>query len=304
MLVPSSRAKSHSRSGGPLQRVSLVAALVLAGVALSVDQRSAGAAASWTVTTIPSIGNAPLGSSADGSLLYVALRDARSVAVVDTSNDSKAVFASGFTADPRHIAMTQSGSDAIGMVVGCCAAQPDSSQRFLRSGEGAPVLTNGPIAGNFQGVAMLGEYALVVEDDRTATVDKLHIIDARANTLTATLELREAGDGPLCTTQCRPRNIEIVGSTAYVALVDVDKIAVIDVTDPTAPTQGASLGAGDGPRDVYARAGRLFVPNEIGDDVWIYNLADLTAVPTKVNVGDLPVAVAADAKYAYVVNLG
>ena len=305
MLVLSSRAKSHSRSGGPLQRVSLVVALVLAGVvSLSVDQRSAGAAASWTVTTIPSIGNAPLGSSADGSLLYVALRDAFSVAVVDTSNDSKAVFASGFAAAPRHIAMIQSGSDAIGMVVGCCAAQADSSQRFLRSGGGAPVLTNGPIAGNFQGVAMLGEYALVVEDDSTATVDKLRIIDARANTLTATLELREAGGGPLCTTQCRPRQIEIVGSTAYVALVDVDKIAVIDVTDPTAPTQGASLGAGDGPRDVYARAGRLFVPNQIGDDVWIYDLADLTAVPTKVDVGDTPVAVAADAKYAYVVNQG
>ena len=305
-MLPRAPLRSRPRSGGSGRPGWLVLALVLASIAsVSVDQRSAGAAASWDVETIElAIDDAPLGSSADGSLLYVALRDARSVAVVDTSNDSKAVFASGFAAAPRHIAMIQSGSDAIGMVVGCCAAQADSSQRFLRSGGGAPDLTNGPIAGNFQGVAMLGEYALVVEDDSTATRDTLRIIDARANTLTATLELREEGGGPFCTTQCRPRQIEIVGSTAYVALVDVDKIAVIDVTDPAAPNQLASLSAGDEPRDVYARDGRLFVPNQIGDDVWIYDLADLTAVPTKVDVGDTPVAVAADAKYAYVVNQG
>ena len=304
-MLPRAPLRSRPRSGGSGHPGWLVLALVLASIAsVSVDQRSAGAAASWSVTTIAAVGNAPLGSSADGSLLYVALRDAHSVAVVDTSDDSKEVFASGFTADPRHIAITQSGSDAIGMVVGCCEAQADSSQRFLRSGDRAPVLTNGPISGNFQGVAMLGEYALVVEDDSTATRDKLHIIDARANTLTATLDLQVTGGGPDCTTQCKPRQIEIVGSTAYVALVDADKIAVIDVTDPAAPNQLASLSAGDEPRDVYARDGRLFVPNQIGDDVWIYDLADLTAVPTKVDVGDTPVAVAADAKYAYVVNQG
>lgn len=291
--------------GEPLRRGALAIALVLAsGTSLSVDQRSAHAAGSWTVATIAAIGNAPLGSAADGSLLYVALRDAGSVAVVDTSDDSKSVFESGFAAAPRHIAVAQSGSDAVGMVVGCCASQADSAQRFLRSGGGAPTLTNGPIAGNFQGVAMMGEYALVVEDDSTATVDRLHIIDARQNTLTATLQLRETGGGSLCTTQCKPRQIEVIGSTAYVTLVDVDKVATIDVTDPAAPTQGASLGAGDGPRDVYARAGRLFVPNQIGDDVWIFDLADLTALPTKVDVGDAPVAVAADAKYVYVVNSG
>ncbi len=299
------RLKSRPWSGGFFRRGSLVLALVLASVAsLSVNQRSSDAAASWTVTTIASLGDAPLGGSADGSLLYFALRDAGSVAVVDTSDDSKAVFASGFAAQPRYIAIAQSGSDAIGMVVGCCEAQADSSQRFLRSGGGAPVLTNGPISGNFQGVAMLGEYALVVEDDSTATVDKLRIIDARANTLTATLDLRETGGGATCTTQCRPRQIEVVGSTAYVALVDVDRIAVIDVTNPAAPNQLASLSAGNEPRDVYARDGRLFVPNQIGDDVWIYDLADLTATPTKIDVGDFPVAVAADAKYAYVVNQG
>ena len=304
-MLPRAPLRSRPRSGGSGRPGWLVLALVLAGIAsVSVDQRSAGAAASWSVTTIAAVGNAPLGSSADGSLLYVALRDAGSVAVVDTSNDSKEVFASDFEAAPRHIAITQSGSDAIGMVVGCCATQADSSQRFLRSGGDDPVLTNGPISGNFQGVAMMGEYALVVEDDSTATVDKLRIIDARANTLTATLDLRVAEGGATCTTQCRPRQIEVVGSTAYVALVDVDRIAVIDVTDPAAPNQLASLSAGDGPRDVYARDGRLFVPNQIGDDVWIYDLADLTAVPTKVDVGDTPVAVAADAKYAYVANRG
>ena len=302
-MLPLARLKSRPWSGGFFRRGSLVLALVLASVAaLSVNQQSSDAAASWTVTTIASLGDAPLGGSADGSLLYFALRDAGSVAVVDTSDDSKAVFASGFAAQPRYIAIAQSGSDAIGMVVGCCAPQSDSSQRFLRSGGGPPTLTNGPITGNFQEVAMMGEYALVVEDDRTATPDKLHILNARTNTLTTTLDLRETGGGATCTTQCRPRQIEVVGSTAYVALVDVDKIAVIDVTNPTAPNQLASISAGDGPRDVYARDGRLFVPNELGDDVWIYDLADLTATPTKIDVGDLPVAVAADAKYAYVVN--
>jgi len=304
-LRPFARLKSRPWSGGFYRRGSLVLALVLASVAsLSVNQRSSDAAASWTVTTIASLGDAPLGGSADGSLLYFALRDAGSVAVVDTSDDSKAVFASGFAAQPRYIAIAQSGSDAIGMVVGCCAPQTDSSQRFLRSGGGPPTLENGPITGNFQDVAMMGEYALVVEEDSTATPDKLHIINARTNTLTTTLDLRETGSGTTCTTQCKPRQIEVVGSTAYVALVNVDKIAVIDVTNPTAPDQLASISAGDGPRDVYARDGRLFVPNEDGDDVWIYDLADLTATPTKIDVGDFPVAVAADAKYAYVVNQG
>ena len=304
-MRPFARLKSRPWSGGFYRRGSLVLALVLASVAsLSVNQRSSDAAASWTVTTIASLGDAPLGGSADGSLLYFALRDAGSVAVVDTSDDSKAVFASGFAAQPRYIAIAQSGSDAIGMVVGCCAPQTDSSQRFLRSGGGPPTLENGPITGNFQDVAMMGEYALVVEEDSTATPDKLHIINARTNTLTTTLDLRETGSGTTCTTQCKPRQIEVVGSTAYVALVNVDKIAVIDVTNPTAPNQLASISAGDGPRDVYARDGRLFVPNEDGDDVWIYDLADLTATPTKIDVGDFPVAVAADAKYAYVVNQG
>jgi len=138
-------------------------------------------------------------------------------------------------------------------------------------------------------VVVLGNYAYVIASND----DSLSILDiSNPTTPTEVGVIKDDTQGGTATSMNNPWQLAIAGHYAYVLGKDDDALSIIDISDPTTPTevgvikddgQGGTATALDDPRGLITIGHYAYIVSSISDSLSIIDISDSTT-PTEVGV--------------------